>query len=400
MKQSNLFSNLNPLDARRFLIYAVVYFSIGIGVSMLGPLLPFLADHANVSVGQMGFAFTTQNLGYLVGSLGGGSFFDRYKSHLVMVLCLAAVILTGFLIPMAGWFPGLLVVLFFFGLGIGAIDVGENINMVWIFQSGVGPYLNAVHLIFGVGVFFTPLIITTVLGWTNGSLTWAIWALLLLFLPGLLGLATTPSPENPETNQTDSTEEVGYVGTIILLMLTIFFAVGVQIGFSGWIFTYVSDLKIADTATASMINALFWASLSLGRLIAIPVSKKVASGTMILFNFALLTLVLIFFLIWPTDPVMVWIGAAGVGLTTATLFPTLLSFAKTRVNMTGRITGLLFLGSSLGMMLLPLLLGQVFDRYGGYPMLLVVFISALLGLGVMSLLSVKRAPEHDAPVAS
>ena len=138
----------------------------------------------------------------------------------------------------------------------------------------------------------------------------------------------------------------------------------------------------------------------MGRLIAIPVSKKVAPGTMILFNFALLTLVLIFFLIWPTDPVMVWIGAAGVGLTTATLFPTLLSFAKTRVNMTGRITGLLFLGSSLGMMLLPLLLGQVFDRYGGYPMLLVVFISALLGLGVMSLLSVKRAPEHDAPVAS
>lgn len=391
MKKIALFSNPGSLNARRFLIYAIVYISVGIGISMLGPLLPFLADQVSVSLGQMGFAFTAQNLGYLIGSLSGGWLFDRVRTHRLMTLFLLVMILTGFLIPLMSWFSTLLIVLFFFGLGVGAIDVGTNLNMVWIFQSGVGPYLNALHFIFGIGAFFTPLIITTVLGWTGGSLSWAIWALMLLFIPGLLGLVSSPSPENPAAVKTESPEKVHHVGIILMLILAIFFAVGVQIGFSGWIFSYVSESGIADIATASRITALFWASLSLGRLIAIPISKKVAPGTMVLFNFSLLTLVVIFLLIWPTHPVMMWIGAAGVGLATSILFPTLLSYAKTLVNMTGRVTGLLFLGSSLGMMILPLLLGQMFDRFGGFAMILVVFGASLLGLGIIILLRFQRA---------
>ncbi|MDI9565884.1 MAG: hypothetical protein QM230_03525, partial [Chloroflexota bacterium] len=116
------------------------------------------------------------------------------------------------------------------------------------------------------------------------------------------------------------------------------------------------------------------------------ISKKVAPGTIVLFNFSLLTLVVILLLIWPTRPVMMWIGSAGVGLATSVLFPTLLSYAKTLVNMTGRVTGLLYLGSSLGMMVLPLSLGQVFDRFGGFAMILVVFGASLLGLGIIILL--------------
>ena len=386
MKKFALFSNPGSLNARRFLIYAVVYISVGIGLSMLGPLLPFLADQVSISLGQMGFAFTAQNLGYLIGSLSGGWLFDRVRTHRLMTLFLLVMILTGFLIPLMPWFSALLIVLFFFGLGVGAVDVGTNLNMVWIFQSGVGSYLNALHFIFGVGAFFTPLIITTVLGWTGGNLSWAIWALMLLFIPGLLGLVSSPSPENLAAANTASPEKVHHVGIILLLILAIFFAVGVQIGFSGWIFSYVSESGIADIATASQITALFWASLSLGRLIAIPISKKVAPGTIVLFNFSLLTLVVILLLIWPTRPVMMWIGSAGVGLATSVLFPTLLSYAKTLVNMTGRVTGLLYLGSSLGMMVLPLSLGQAFDRFGGFAMILVVFGASLLGLGIIILL--------------
>ncbi len=391
MKKFALFSNPGSLNARRFLIYAVVYISVGIGLSMLGPLLPFLADQVSISLGQMGFAFTAQNLGYLIGSLSGGWLFDRVRTHRLMTLFLLVMILTGFLIPLMPWFSALLIVLFFFGLGVGAVDVGTNLNMVWIFQSGVGSYLNALHFIFGVGAFFTPLIITTVLGWTGGNLSWAIWALMLLFIPGLLGLVSSPSPENPAAAHTASPEKVHHVGIILLLILAIFFAVGVQIGFSGWIFSYVSESGIADIATASQITALFWASLSLGRLIAIPISKKVAPGTIVLFNFSLLTLVVILLLIWPTRPVMMWIGSAGVGLATSVLFPTLLSYAKTLVNMTGRVTGLLYLGSSLGMMVLPLSLGQAFDRFGGFAMILVVFGASLMGLGIIILLRFQRA---------
>jgi len=391
MKKASLFENIDPLDRKRLLTYAISYFSVGIGVSSLGPLLPFLADNVNVSLGQISFVFTAQNLGYLLGSVGGGGLYDRLKSHKLMVLSLALMVVAGLLIPVMSWFIYLLIVLFFFGLGVGTLDVGENLSLVWIFKSRVGPYLNALHFIFGMGAFFTPLIITTVMAWAGGSLTWAIWALVLLFCPGLIGLITLESPVNIPVNEVDAGHQDHNYGLIGMLILIFFLAVGVQIGFGGWIFTYVSDLGIADVNAASLMTSIFWGCLTLGRLAAIPVSKKVTPVAMLLFNFALLVLVLGLFLIWPMTPAMMWVGSAGMGLATSILFPTLLSFAKTRLHMTGRVTGLFFMGSSLGMMVLPLLLGQVYAFWGGYAMMVVFFAAALIGLGMMIHVGMKRS---------
>lgn len=390
MKKSGLFTNLDPLDRKRLLTYVISYFSVGIGVSWLGPLLPFLGENLSVSFGQMSFAFTAQNLGYLIGSLGGGVLYDRVKSHRLMALAVMIMMLTGILIPLMPWFYSLLIVLFFFGLGVGTLDVGENLNLVRIFQSRVGPYINGVHFVFGVGAFLTPLIISTVLAWTGGRLTWAVWMLVLLFIPGLFGLITLESPSNLSSEGSideDQTLNYGLIATFILL---IFFAVGVQIGFGGWIFTYVSELGIAGITTASLITSVYWGCVTLGRLIAIPISKKASPGAMLLFNFICLVFVLVFFLIWPLSPVVMWVGSAGMGLATSILFPTSLSFAKTKIHMTGRVTGLFFLGASLGMMLLPLVLGQVFDRFGGYAMMVVLLATALSGLGIINLLKSNR----------
>lgn len=390
MKKSGLFANLDPIDLKRFLTYAICYISVGIGISSLGPLLPFLADHVNVSLGQISFAFTAQNLGYLLGSVGGGGLFDRYKSHKLMVLSLSLMVVTGLLIPLMSWFYALLFILFFFGLGVGMMDVGENLNLVWIFKARVSPYMNALHFVFGLGAFFTPLIISTVMAWTGGSLIWAIWMLVLLFLPGFFGLLTLESPENVPAEEGNGEGKPHHYGLIALLILVFFFAVGVQIGFGGWIFTYVSDLGIADVSAAALMTSIFWGCLTLGRLIAIPIAKKVTPGSMVLFNCALLVLFMGLILIWPLSPGMMWVGSAGMGLATSIIFPTLLSFAKTRMDMTGRVTGLFFLGSSLGMMALPTLFGQVFAAFGGFEMMLAMFGAALVALVIMAVVKSNR----------
>jgi MFS family permease len=72
MEKTGLISDLSPLNKHRLLTYAICYFAVGIGVSALGPLLPFLAENVRVSLGQISFVFTAQNLGYLIGSVGGG----------------------------------------------------------------------------------------------------------------------------------------------------------------------------------------------------------------------------------------------------------------------------------------------------------------------------------------
>jgi MFS family permease len=188
-------------EFRRFLAYALCLISVGVGVSLLGPLLPFLADKVHVSIGQMGFAFTAQNLGYMLGSVGGSWLYDRFKSHSLMVLSISLMVVMGLITPLMGTFYALLMVLFWLGLGLGMLDVGANLSLVWIFQSRVGPYMNALHFAFGVGAILTPLILTAVMGWAGGSLTWAIWVLVLLFFPGFMMLLTHPSPEHISKNE-------------------------------------------------------------------------------------------------------------------------------------------------------------------------------------------------------
>ncbi len=390
MNKTGLFAQFEPIHHKRLLTYAITYFSVGVGVSLLGPILPFLAGQVSVSLGQISFAFTAQNLGYLLGSVGGGWLYDRFPSHRLMVFSLCLMAVSGLVIPLVPWFYALLLILFFFGLGLGVMDVGENLVLVWMFKSRVGPYLNALHFIFGTGAFFTPIIITAVMGWTGGSLSWAMWALVLLFCPGLIGLTTLTSPREDPTEVAEGGVSQHYTGLILLLILLFFMAVGVQIGFSGWIFTYVSELSIADITAASLMTSLFWGTLTLGRLVAVPISRKVRPGSLVLFNCAILVVVMGLILVWPQSPAMMWAGSAGMGLGTSLIFPTLLAFAKTRLPMSGRVTGLFFLGSSLGMMVVPMLLGQVFDRLGGYAMMLVLFAAVLIGLVIMVVLNSKR----------
>ncbi len=367
----------------KFLTYAICFVALGTGVAAIGPILPLLADNVGVSIGQISFVFTAQNLGYLIGSVGGGRLFDRFKSHRLMVLALLLVIVMLLLIPLSVRFYLLLIVLFFYGLGLGTVDIGGNLNLVWIFKSRVSPYMNGLHFSFGLGGIAAPMIISAVLGWTSGSLTWAMWSLVFFSFPGLAGLILLKSPEYVIEAASPGEADPVNRRLIILLILLFFLTVGIQSGFSGWIFTYVTELKIADSAAAALMTSIFWASLTLGRLLTVPVSKKVPPGKIVLGNCIMTLLVLGLVLVWPFKAWMMWVAAAGLGLAKSSIFPTLISFAEARMAMTGKVTGLFFLGSSLGMMMLPMLLGQIFEYISGFAVMLTLFTTGLMALILM-----------------
>lgn len=387
-------SRLVPVEFLKFLTYATCFVSLGIAVASLGPILPFLADNVGVSIGQISFAFTAQNLGYLIGSAVGGRLFDRFKSHRLMILSLCLMVAAGVFIPLMSWFYALLLVLFFFGLGLGTLDLGGNLSLVWVYQSRVGPFMNALHFSFGVGAFLSPIILSAVMRWTGGSLTWGMWALVILFFPGLVGLIRLKSPENVANADQDVDYKPANKNLTLLVVLLFFLSVGVQIGFGGLLTTYVAEQGIADVTIAALMTSIFWGSLTLGRLLAIPISRKISSGRILLGSFALVVVILGLILIWPMSTLMMWAGAAGLGLGTASVFPTLMSFAEGRMNLTGKLTGYFFFGSSLGMMLMPMLLGQVFEYVGGYEMMLALFAVAVLGLLIMFVLRANSSQEN------
>lgn len=386
MNLKKSFVGKSKSDLSYFATYGICFVALGLGMSAIGPMLPYLAENVGVSLAQISFLFTTSSLGYLIGSAGGGRLYDRLNGHRLMLLAVFLMIVSVFFIPITYVFYVLLIVLFFLGLGQGLIDVGGNVNLLWVFQARVGPYMNALHFSFGVGAFLAPIIVHNVLRWSNGQLTWPFWSLAFLTLPSMIGLWFLSSPKNPEKETIDQNSHAVNGRLVILMMILFFLYVGVEGGFGGWIFTYATELNITSEAGASYMNSIFWGALTLGRLLSVPLARKVAPSRLLIGNFVLAIAFLGLMLLFPTQSVIIWIGSAGLGLSLSSVFPTLLALAESRMNITGKVTGYFFFGSSSGGMIIPVVLGQIFEYIGGVQMMLTLF--ALAGVGLVILISV------------
>lgn len=384
-------------DIQYFAAYSISCIALGLGFAVLGPLLPSLAAHMDVNLGQISFLFTANSFGYLIGSSVGGKLYDKVKGHLLMCLALGIMFLMCLVIPIVPNYSMLLLMIFLFGIGQGLLDVGANTNLLWVFQSRVSPYMNGLHFFFGIGALLSPIIVHNVMRLAKGSLTWPFWTLAFLYLPSLIGLFLLKSPENPERDHTlnKSTATSGWL--IVLMMLLFFVYVGVEGGYGGMIYTYVTEVKVASETSAAYVNSIYWGALTIGRLITIGLAKKLSPGKILLGNFILSFISMCLILINPIDPILVWAGTIGLGLGFSSVFPTLLVLAETRLKITGGITGLFFLGSSLGGMFIPMLLGQVFEYVGATQVMITIFAFLIFGLLVLIsvILASKRAGEKN-----
>jgi len=275
------------------------------------------------------------------------------------------------------------------GLGHAVIDIGGNVNLLWVYQSKVGPYMNALHFCFGIGALLSPLLIHHVMRISDGGLSWPFWSLAIVFLPGIFSLLFLDAPQNPEKGDTPTNSTIGNLRLIILLMLLFLLYVAIEGGFGGWIFTYVTKNNLVNETSAAYINSAFWGALTLGRLISIPLARKIKPSRFLLVNFAFAIFSLALILIWPTNNLIIWVVSVGFGLSLSSAFPTLMAVSETRLKVTGRVTSLFFIGASLGGLLMPMLLGQIFDYIGSYFIMVALFFTTCLGLLVLlSVLSV------------
>ena len=197
---------------------------------------------------------------------------------------LAAVLI--FFIPLAPWFWLLLAILVCKGFAEGFINTGANTLLVWTHGEKVGPFMNGLHFFFGLGAFLSPFLVAQVVG-VAGGYRWAYWALAAFAaLVGLRMLIMPGSPQpiahshNNETLQTAGSP-VPYA-LVISAMLFLFFYVGAEITFGGWVYTYAVTLKLASAAGAAYLTSAFWLAFTVGRLLSIPAATRFTPKQVIL----------------------------------------------------------------------------------------------------------------------
>ena len=323
---------------------------------------------------------------------------DRLPGHPVLFVDLVVIIAMMITVPLYAdlWF--LTAALTVMGVGKGMIDVGGNTLLVWVHRDQVGPFMSGLHFIFGVGSFLSPIIIAQMVEF-SGDITWAYWTLAILIVPVAAWLILQPSPaqpaEKPDGGQkigsgpttSDPKKGLGGGGMLIpLIMMFFFLYVGAEVSFGGWIFTYTVTSGLSAEGQAAYLTSAFWGGLTAGRLLSIPLAVRFKPRLVLpvdLIGCLLFTGVM---LLWPDQLVVVWVGAIGLGVSMASIFPTMLSLAERQLKITGQVTGWFFVGASAGAMFLPWLIGQLFDSQGPGTLIYAVVIDLVLALVVLAMI--------------
>lgn len=384
-----LFSYIKDAVIRRTLSYYLLFICLGLSIGITGPTLPRLAEQTHSTIGQMGWLFLASSIGYILGTIIGGRIFDRFPGHPLMGIAQLGSAVMIALLPVAPWLWLLLCLAVLKGIADGIVNTGANILLLWTHKEKVGPFMNGLHFSFGLGAFLSPLLVAQVATTVDGY-RWIYWLLASVsFMAGfvILFLPDSPNPQkHVQEHYSQSINIKGYYPFIITAMLYLFFYVGSEITYGGWIYTYAFTLNLASAVNAAYLNSAFWFSFTVGRLISIPLAVRFKPQQMIATAIAGCLVTLAFILVIPRSNLVLWLVTLGVGFCMAPLWPSGYTLAGQSLKLSATASSIILLGDSFGGMILPWLVGQIIDTSGPRAMVFVVFISivgTLIAFSVM-----------------
>jgi MFS transporter, FHS family, Na+ dependent glucose transporter 1 len=368
---------------RRTLGYYWLMLCVGLNMAVLGPTLLALAAQTQARVGDMGRLFLVGAIGTTLGTLFGGRLFDRLRGHVVLGTAQIAAGLLMLCIPFTPALAWLLPVVAIKGVMDGVVNNGVNTLLVWTHREKVSPYMNGLHFCFGLGAFLAPLLVAQVVN-IPGAYRWVYVGLAgLTVLAGLrmVTMAGSPQAAHPLESGPGAVQPRHIPYNIVLVAaLFLFFYVGAEIAFGGWVYTYAVELKLARATQAAYLTSGFWLAFTTGRLLSVPLATRFAPRRII--TVALLGC--IFFVglvfVFANSTAVLWVAALGAGFCMAPVYPSGFTLAVQGLKLTAWASSIILLGDSFGGMILPWLVGQVLEAAGPRAMVYLVLGSLICDL--------------------
>ena len=366
-------------------VYLVVFVAMGLSLSLLGPALTYLRERAQVSKGDIGALFVAQAVGYLLGSLFSGRLFDRGVGHRAVAGGLLGIAASAVMIPFCTTVLALSAPFALVGAFAGCIDVGCNTLVVWHTRgTGSVRLLNALHLFFGIGALISPGLVDRSLVWSHGlSLVTTVVASVSIVLAAVVMMHEPPTPGAPATPQSSGGPVAVQTPRRILFVIGVFFFlyVGVEVGFSGWLKTYAEAIDLPGVASPTWLNTAFWLSFTLGRLLAVVLSRRLRAGFLLAGSCAATAVLLGVLALADGAPGAVWVVTVLVGFTVAPQFATMIAYAEQHIELSGRSTSWFVSAAGVGGLALPFAIGRLLDRSGSGAMPIAVFVAATAATG-------------------
>ena len=372
------------------------FFSIGVCLASLGPVLPALARRSGTTLEVMGYLFVARSVGNVAGSLLGGVVFDRASRPHVPLLIGNLLCAVGCLVlPLLQTVSMLGCAVVTQGLCMGLLDTGGNVLLIWLHGTGrVEPYMQAMHFCFALGAVLAPLIIEAITSMAGDpdQFDGAFYAMGAVISFVSLPLIATRGPHPPRsgseggasdaatttatatasatTTATAADVELTPLATIEAWLIAasgacLFFYVGAEVACGGFVFAFTHEYLHMDGALAHGLNSAYWGGLAIGRLAAIPLATRLRPATMLMLDFGGTLLASAALL--PLAPssgrsleALAWVAFGALGASHASIYPSVLTHAERCMRVSGRVASVFVVSGALGEAALPFLVAVAY----------------------------------------
>lgn len=353
---------MNSIQKRQIAAYYLTFFAFGLILSIIGTALPYLAEHTGVSISRISLIFTMSSIGFFLGSILSGSLYDKIPGNIILFAAFCLISAAAFFVPVITSFPLLCAVIMVYGFSNGTIVVGCNTLITRVHNLHVGQLMSGMHVVNGIGALLTPVVFSRIIARTGDVVLGYRLYVIIFMLIGVY-LIFTPSPmlqgfrkkQEEKTPQAHPERRV-----LVLLVLTFMIYIGAEISMNGWIYTYTITLFPADMEQAGYILSAFWLCMTIGRIVSMFLVRKLAPRKLLIINFMGAAGGVLLIVLFSDYLTAIWIGTMAAGVSMGSIFPLLLTFGENAVGLTGKISGIIFAGTSIGGMIFPFINGQFF----------------------------------------
>lgn len=380
--------------ARRSLPRPALLFAFalaGVGTTLLGPLLPWLAHRLRLGDPQLGAFFTAQFAASILGVLLCGVLLPRGRFRAATVAGL--VLLGGGMAAVtAAHYAGVLAAVAVYGLGLGLIVPAGNLLAAQLAAPDSAAALNLLNFAWAGGAVASPGLVALALRAARpGEIFHAFAAVAALAAVIWLAdgtLAARPRDEDPPTGSGPAAKRAAW----LLLAALFFLYVGSETAMGGWIATLARRAGLAGRAWL-LPAALFWAGLLAGRALAPLLLRRISSAALARGALLLAVAGIVALVALPSGAAALLathvfaplfdLTAVLCGLGFSVVFPTLVSLlspASAAAAPPGAPAPLLFVPAALGGAALPWLVGVLSHHAGGLRAALLLPLAAMTAI--------------------
>jgi fucose permease len=404
-------NNLSRVELNVLILAYIAFVGLGLPASLMGVAWPTLRAELSLPLHALGLLLVSSTVGYLSSSAIIARLISRFGIGLLLIFSslVSAAAFVGYTIA-----PSWAVIIAMGalgGFGAGVIDAGLNTYLAAEYNEGQMQWL---HASFGFGATLSPLIMTTSLALFASWRPAYVFVGILMAIMSICFLLTLPSwkrPKHPSAGaarsedaeqglmdyQTSLWETLLRVVTWVSILMFLLYT-GAEFTLGNWTYTLFTEGRGVNPELAGLWTAGFWATFTVGRVLAGLYARRVRLITMI-YGALILSLVGVILLWWNPRAL---VGAGGVlivGFAMAPIFPGLVSSTSQRVGQrhAANTIGIQMGAAGLGGGVLPFLAGFLAERISLEIIPAILFVS-LLGLLILCLPSTRvRAAERSVP---